>query len=588
MTEHIDPAFRTDVPYPAPASDTRPWLYPSGEYESFELARMRRDVERLRLRVGYPGFFRAPSPVAWFRFDGVPNAEIAFELSGKPTPLVGTLTPTGARLDESGRLVLRIEADPTVRMPAVCAADAQGWTASLDGTDFASVVSGGPPTGFVYTRMEIPLAEIAPGLYDAGRELLADIRFDGPSDTPPVFTLGESRYEAENVTPANAEQTAELVPDGPGAWRTVLPLAVRYIKLAPGAPCAPHVFACFAPERYRAPYVSTDPELTRIWETAAYTLRLCKGVFLIDGIKRDRLPWGGDLAISLLSDAAVFGDPAPVCRTLTLLGRDIITKSHANGIIDYSLWLVVCHQLLQEQYGEDGFIRSHFHEVRRVLDWFVARAREDGGLVLPRSEEWCFIDWLDMPKSTALNMLFRWALACGIRLAEHVGDTGSRDTWQDSLACLDELLLTHVFDRETGLFPGDVAQSGPPTRHANFLAVLSGLVGPGHPAARTIANALSSPDGLPPDGTPYMSALEIWALHKLGRTEAALERLRRIWGGMLRLGATTFFEGWSDNLDERTSCSFYDRPFGMSLCHAWSSAPSFLLPMLEHSCFPTL
>ena len=25
---------------------------------------------------------------------------------------------------------------------------------------------------------------------------------------------------------------------------------------------------------------------------------------------------------------------------------------------------------------------------------------------------------------------------------------------------------------------------------------------------------------------------------------------------------------------------YYDRPFGLSLCHAWSSAPAFLLPMI--------
>ena len=81
-------------------------------------------------------------------------------------------------------------------------------------------------------------------------------------------------------------------------------------------------------------------------------------------------------------------------------------------------------------------------------------------------------------------------------------------------------------------------------------------------------------------GTPYMMALEIWALHFLGYTDEALARLRRVWGGMLRLGATTFFEGWRDDFDEVTSCVFYDRPFGMSRCHAWSSAPCALLPIL--------
>ena len=118
------------------------------------------------------------------------------------------------------------------------------------------------------------------------------------------------------------------------------------------------------------------------------------------------------------------------------------------------------------------------------------------------------------------------------------------------------------------------------TTKRNFVrlsGVLSGVADKAkYPA---LAKTLLSPD-LAEAGTPYMMALDIWALHQLGHTAEALAKLRAIWGGMLKLGATTFFEGYEKDFDEVKMCIFYGRPFGMSLCHAWSSAPCALLPML--------
>ena len=145
-------------------------------------------------------------------------------------------------------------------------------------------------------------------------------------------------------------------------------------------------------------------------------------------------------------------------------------------------------------------------------------------------------------------------------------------------------LFAEAFDSRRGLFfqtPGE-PDSGF-GRHANFFALLTDLPAPEQRPA--IAEALLG-DGLPPVGTPYMAALEIWALHRSGASGRAVERLRRIWGGMLRQGASTFFEAWREGAGERERYSFYGRPYGLSLCHAWSAGPAALLPLIYADCEP--
>lgn len=131
---------------------------------------------------------------------------------------------------------------------------------------------------------------------------------------------------------------------------------------------------------YRGAFAA-DPELTEIWMHAAYTLRLCRHHFLIDGVKRDRLPWVGDLALSLLANAYVFGDPAPVRRTLAVLGRAGIREQHLNGIVDYSLWFLICHDLYQRYWGDRDFLELQRRELVDHIEVLLEQSRS--GIFLP-------------------------------------------------------------------------------------------------------------------------------------------------------------------------------------------------------------
>lgn len=588
QTEIIDPAYSAVCLAP-PQARPETWIYPRAEFECFLLARLRRDVESLTLKVGYPGAFHAPAATAYFRIflqPGVLDLNVVGALSasldGYPLDvLLGEGREAALMTADEGLLLLKVAVeDPTVAIPSI-QSDLDGWEASTDGIHYTPTTRDHAQFAMEPPALDVPLHPLSDGRYDAGREVLAHLEI--ASATEPRLRVGESIAEMENRNPAHAEQSTALVQAAPGRWRTPHPLAFRYAAVESDTPAVVACQALIAPAQYRGAF-HADPELDRIWMRAAYTLRLCMHPFMLDGIKRDRLPWLGDLAISLMANAYVFADPLPVRRTLAALGRAGIKEKHLNGIVDYTLWYFICHDQHQRFFADRPFLEAQYPEIREILDDVLSIADAHGGF-LPDQGDWCFIDWCELPKATALQMLFHWALKSAARLADRMHDVTTSARCHAVAETLRERLVATAFDDDAGLF---YATPGKPDsgffRHPNFLAVLA-EVAPADLSAH-IADDLAT-RAMPPVGTPYMAALECLALHRGGRSAHAIAEIRRIWGGMLNQGATTFFETYHEGETEAETLAFYGRPYGRSLCHAWSSAPAALLPLIAFGCEPT-
>ena len=69
---------------------------------------------------------------------------------------------------------------------------------------------------------------------------------------------------------------------------------------------------------------------------------------------------------------------------------------------------------------------------------------------------------------------------------------------------------------------------------------------------------------------------ELLAYAKAGRTEELLARLRTVWGSLLERGYSRFPEDIRTGDTPENQLSFYRRPFGNSLCHAWAGAAPVL------------
>jgi alpha-L-rhamnosidase len=84
-------------------------------------------------------------------------------------------------------------------------------------------------------------------------------------------------------------------------------------------------------------------------------------------------------------------------------------------------------------------------------------------------------------------------------------------------------------------------------------------------------------NSVPKITTPYMRFYELEALCAMGEQSYVLNQVKDYWGGMLKLGATSFWEEYDPADTGAKHYAMYGRPYGKSLCHAWGASPIYLL-----------
>ena len=82
---------------------------------------------------------------------------------------------------------------------------------------------------------------------------------------------------------------------------------------------------------------------------------------------------------------------------------------------------------------------------------------------------------------------------------------------------------------------------------------------------------------IPTITTPYMRFYELAALCEMGLQCEVLPEIKAYWGGMLREGATSFWEKYNPEETGTQHLAMYGRPYGKSLCHAWGASPVYLM-----------
>ncbi|MCI0500496.1 MAG: hypothetical protein L0Y61_01960, partial [Epsilonproteobacteria bacterium] len=373
-------------------------------------------------------------------------------------------------------------------------------------------------------KLEDPTIVLKPesvknNLFDFGKELFGFIIIQ--SKGKPIINVGESVKEALDINCNNKEQSLELVNMGKGIWKTKYPLAFRYLyvenKQIEDITCD----AIFYPSFYKGAFACSDSTLTRIWMNSAYTMRLCMHDFLLDGIKRDRLPWVGDLSMSLFVNAYSFFEPDLVRRSLVALGRAGIKEKDINGIIDYSLWWIIAQDNYQLYFDDSFHLTSEWSRIKEALKDLSTRC-DSNGFLIPKKDNWLFIDWVEQDKWTALQILWWWAQNSGAKLAQRVGDNETANYWISSADKLKTNLSKVAWSDKEQIWLSKNDSICEKTRHPNFLAIVSGLTTPNHNIG---IKALLENSNIKPVGTPYMAGFEVMALAQLGNTDFMLKHV---------------------------------------------------------------
>ena len=491
------------------------WCYRPYEYEAWMLQKLTDEVGRGVLRVGWPGKF--------LTLDREPEAFYS------ETPVEGYEAVRG----DAGIPPHRRPYPETVVVPVL--------------------------KGDIYDlgRLDVGYVEIEPEPALGNR---------------PRLYVGESVPEVWNTDAEQFEQSLLVRPAGNGLWRSDLPLMARYLRFA-----GPKIRSVrfLSQVDWREPaggFSCGDARKERIWRTGVETLRRCRRTFLLDGVKRDRLPWAADMAVEILAEAYAFGDAEIVKRSLAAVGSGDMTQGPVNGIGPYSLWWIIDHDLLQRYFDEPDYLKLHYPKIRDRMAEIAAHEDERG--YYARDLGWDFLDWTDdrcgnVDSEVSRQVIYFGALKAAARLAVRRSDARSADVWGGKAETLRRRILAGGMDG---------------TRHARIFAIVFGLVD-GADAGR-YADELEAED-LPPTMTPFMASFEIMALLKTGRVAAAVRKFESVWGEMADFGVDCYWEGWNRRAKGDEVYMFYGRRYGKSLCHGWSSGPAFLIPGWFYGIRPT-
>lgn len=318
-------------------------------------------------------------------------------------------------------------------------------------------------------------------------------------------------------------------------------------------------------------FTSDNEELNKIFEVATRTAKLCVLDYIVDGIKRDRLVWAGDLLVELKSLNYLYGVLPEVEKTLLFLEETNPMPTFIQNMPTYSMWYLACVNEYFKMVGFNSFVKQRKEYIELILKLADAQIRESGEIDFEGVSNVSFpyfIDWRtsqekDVAKSNPCFYLYL-INECKTLLNKLGLDVITNKIINKLIKYEPQLLNVSQFDCFTLL-----------TNKGNKTEIIESI--------------LKSRES---QFSPFSYYFVVSSLFN-NKPEEALEMFKNYNMGMINLGATTFFEefdySWlnSTKIDELPSSKFNfltdtgkDCYIGLrkSLCHGWASGPvSFII-----------
>jgi len=433
-----------------------------------------------------------------------------------------------------------------------------------------------PPSSYhLITKEQRPVRE-KDGLYDFGKETFGYLKVKGLKGRIHIY-YGESAEEALDKEHC---ETLDILSEGgkldSKAFRYV------YIEKEPDSSfeevLMDYEYAPFDTERSGS-FRCSDEELNHIWDVAAYTMDLTTREFFMDGIKRDRWTWSGDAIQSYLMNYYLRFDTECVKRTIRQLrGKDPVT-AHVNTIMDYTFYWFKSIYDYYLYTADIAFVREMWPRMVTLMDYVEGRLNEDG-MAEGQADDWIFVDWVDFPMHKRGTLCFEQILlmkametmaVCSkllnIKTDYRVKSESLRNKIKQTFWSYEQKAYYHAI--EDGKINKQI------TKFANMFAILYGLAY--EEERHEIMQSVMLNPVIDPITTPYMRFYELETLCIDGLQEQVLQEMKAYWGGMLREGATSFWEKYNPEEKGAQHLAMYGRPYGKSLCHAWGASPIYLI-----------
>ena len=326
------------------------------------------------------------------------------------------------------------------------------------------------------------------------------------------------------------------------------------------------------------PYIGSfkcdDPLINKIYDTCAYTVHLNMQNMLLDGIKRDRLVWIGDMYPEILAIRSIFGYNSIVDECLNTIPKTFPLPNWPNNMTTYGMWYILILWDWFLQNGKIDLIENLCNYWKPLLLQLISLIHENSSELLNENEfnRGYFLDWPTngTAAKAGIYALLVLTLEAGSHLCNAVKDPSTADLCISKSKLLKRCCLSHN----------------------NKKQIIALMHMSDMPVDGNTAELLTNDGGH--GMSTFMSYFILKAAADTSGIEKALQMLREYYGGMLKAGATTFWEDFDlDWLKEGASIDrvlekdeydihgdngrFCYCGFRHSLCHGWSAGPAAFL-----------
>lgn len=331
------------------------------------------------------------------------------------------------------------------------------------------------------------------------------------------------------------------------------------------------------PLEQKGDFQSSDAVLQRIWETCAWTQRVCSLDAYVDTPWREQTQWWGDARVQAKNTFFYSGDTRLFRRGIRQIASqttpDGVTYGHAPTMAhtcilpDFTLiWMLT----IWDYYWQTGSLepfQAHAETIRKALDYFKEHTDPRIGLVGYDKRYWLFLDWTGLFKEGYSTVYNLWLLIALERLAE-MSRKGRLPKEAAALSAWAKRLRKSLarLTRKDGLLQDGLTFDRKIVKttslHAQTLAILAGFQ-PEHDAERMQALLSFICEENVPEAEPsaYWITYIFEALTAAGYGADVVAFIRRKWEPMAAHGTT-----WE----------VFEPPVGeYSFSHAWSAHPLY-------------
>lgn len=628
QTKEFDPSLDPNVTIVSRQSqeewNSRYMWYP-GQLAAFYQQQCARISKERCVNVGYPGKFFAKNNHAWFRKEVRLKKESSLCWEG-PSDII--LYINGVKQSVSGKqvilpvgrssLLFEVTTDdslPCIILKGAGLENPDEWQVSMDKEHWTipeSAVMYNKP-GVLPDAPQDMTARIKPSqilpmrnaemqgkdgisigkngyvLIDFFHLEIGTLTFQAKGKGTITVRVGETPEEALERDDKKLEQYP-LVPitlSEEGGTITLPERALRYVSLEcdKGAEITSLRFdASLWPVEHQMQFETDDDYVNNLFKMSSATLHTSMHRFYLDGVKRDFLPWSMDALVSTLAGDYLFGDQQVSKNGISIALMPLDPQKSDIGIPDYPLHALFGLKQNYLRFGDLATSLQYKDRIIQLLDFYASIVDENGFVhgnygdrQFGYTPGWSTYNG-PVRKGVAAyaQIMLYYNYVTGAYFADLWKESALADRYRKLARNLKKKIFEHFWDNDrkvfiNGTMNDNVTVDKRISHHAQYWGILADIFPEEH-YDNLFENILPN---LPNyyEVVSYEKGYEFLAYAKAGRIKELWDHIYGVFGDWMDQGHTRFPENFMMNASRARQLVFYNRPYGLSLCHGANGVP---------------